>query len=84
MFTLGAGLLGVGLVIVSVLGVFSLAAGDLNAVAISAEIFWFAIAAIVGGLFFIGIGVWRHFHSIRADNARLLRPREDWGRRPQP
>ena len=84
MITLGASLLGVGLVIVSVLGTFSLAAGDLNAVAISAEIFWFAIAAILAGLLFITIGVWRHFQSIKEDNARLLRPREDWGRRPQP
>jgi hypothetical protein len=84
MITLGAGLLGVGLVIVSVLGTFSLAAGDLNAVEISAEIFWFSIAAIVAGLLFIGVGVWRHFQSIREDNARLHRPREDWGRRPHP
>ena len=84
MFTFGGGLLGVGLVIVSVLGIFSLAAGDLNAVDISAEVFWFAIAAIVAGLLFIGAGVWRHFQSVREENARLLRPREDWGRRPQP
>ena len=80
MITLGAGLLGIGLVIVSVLGVFSLAAGDHNTVSISIEILWLALGAIAVGLLFIGLGIWRHIQADREDDARHI-GREDWGRR---
>ena len=80
MITLGAALLGIGLVIVSVLGVLSLAAGDLNTVAISIEMVWVMIGSTVAGLLLIGLGVWRHIRTAKEEDARQY-AREDWGRR---
>ena len=80
MITLGAGLLGIGLVIVAVLGMLSLAAGDQNTVAISIEVLWLAIASVVAGLLFIGLGVWRHVQAEKENDTRRF-SREDWGRR---
>ena len=77
MITLGAGLLGVGLVIVCVFGTLSLAAGDQNSVAISADVFWLALASIAFGLFFVSLGVWRYLREERKDD-RQPPLREDW------
>jgi hypothetical protein len=79
MITLGAALLGIGLVIVSVLGALSLAAGDHNTVAISIEIVWLTVGSIIAGLFFIGLGVWRNIRADKQDNAHHP-VREDWRR----
>jgi NhaP-type Na+/H+ or K+/H+ antiporter len=78
MITLGAALLGIGLVIVSVLGALSLAAGDHNTVAISIEIVWLTVGSIIAGLFFIGLGVWRNIRADKQDTTHLIR--EDWRR----
>lgn len=77
MITLGSSLLGVGLVIVCVLGALSLAAGDQNSVAISAEIFWLAVASSAFGLFFISLGIWRQIRAAREED-RQPQLREDW------
>jgi hypothetical protein len=80
MITLGAALLGIGLVIVSVLGALSLAAGDHNTVAVSPEILALAIGSIVAGFLFVGAGVWRRIRAEKEEDSRQY-AREDWGRR---
>ena len=79
MITLGAGLLGIGLVIISVLGSLSLAAGDENTVAISDEAFWLAVITLGFGAFFFALGIWRHIKADKDETQPLIR--EDWGSR---
>ena len=79
MITLGAALLGIGLVIVSVLGALSLAAGDHNTVAITVELLWLTIGSIIAGLVLIGLGVWRNIRADSRDTASIVR--EHWPRR---